>query len=223
MTTDRPSFDEDTEYEYAQGEHPGHRDQTQPRSAADYLRAQLAQMELKGKRTRSGEVLPAPEVRQAIGQAAGALEALEDAAGRAARLQDQLNEKEAELQEARGDTDPDALRLWRARYMADAQQAAEELYAGAQDRARAIVADARTRGEAMLAEASRRASRTLQTSPDGMPARPELPGDRIEAALVRARYLDSVASWLGDQRQGLRADLDEADRALAEARQLSGS
>lgn len=197
-----------------------HRDQTEPRSPADYLRAQLSQIELKARRVRGAEVLPAAEVRQAIGQAAGALEGLEDRALEAAELRERVEELEQELAEVEGASDPEALALWRGRYMAEAQEAAEAVYADSVRRGRLVLDDARRRADARLAEAERRAQRTMAASPGGLPVPPDVPLDRIEAVLVRAQYLDGIRSWLAEQDAQLDEQLDESDRALAEARQL---
>lgn len=196
------------------------RDQTEPRSPADFTRAQLALLETEVRRHRGIEVFPASRVRAALGKAAGALEGLEDRAGLVGQLQHERDQMRAELEEARGNGDPEALALWRGRYMADAQEAAEGVYGQAVERANQLVADARRRAAGIIEEAQRRAARTMNASPDGLPVRPDLPGDGIEAVLVWAQYLDGMRSWLSEQDAELDEALDAQERRLAEARAL---
>lgn len=203
-----------------------HRDQTEPRDPSTYLRAQLEVLERQGRPKRGVEVLPASGVRAMVGQAVGALEALEDRGRQVSELQGEVEELKARLAEAEGGRDERALQLWRAGRMAEVQGAAERLYGDAQTHAQALVTDARRRAEDILTEARRRAAAMAQ-SPDGLPTRPDPLNDRVGDALSRTRYLEALRAWATEKLGAILDELDsvgsEVDEARAIARAAVGS
>jgi cell division septum initiation protein DivIVA len=189
------------------------RDQTAARmGSAEELTREIDALDVRRGRVDSGEV------RALVGRAAGTIEALEGEASRVPELLEEIEELKAQLAQATGVEDERALRLWRASVISQAQQAAEKVYGDARAHADALVADARRRADGVMEEAHRRAAAI--ESPDGLPARPKRMDDRIEDAVVRARYHDAIRSWLGDQDTALQRDLDAIGKDLDEARQL---
>lgn len=190
------------------------RDQTAPRmAAAQLLTSQLNEI----PEDRRGR-MPSGEVRAIVGQAAGTIEALEDVAARVPELLGENELLRAELAEARGADDEQALRLWRAGKMAEVQRAAEQLYASARRHSEGLVSDARAHCAALVAEAEAQ----VQSADPTFPPSPELPEDRIQRAVTVARYVDSVRSWLAEKDAEVDAALDALGSELDEARKLRG-
>jgi hypothetical protein len=191
------------------------RDQTTPREGAAVLLQR--QMDDLAEHERRGR-LPSGEVRAIVGQAAGTIEALEDQASRLPEALQEIEYLTAQLAEAQGGDDAQALRLWRAGKMAEVQAASERTYASARRHAESMVQDARAYCTQLVEEAERRA----QSADPSFPAAPEIPEDRIARAVTRARYLDDVRRWLAEQDQDVDSALDALGAELEEARKLRG-
>lgn len=188
------------------------RDQTAPRmAAAQTLVNQLNEI----PEDRRGR-FPSGQVRAVVGQAAGTIEALEDQAERVPGLLDEIEGLKAQLAHSEGGTDEQALRLWRAGKLAEVQEASERMYASARRHAEEMLTDARNYCAEIVAEAEQRAQSVDPTFP---PA-PELPEDRIARAVVVARYLDSVRSWLREKDAEVDGDLEALRMELEEASRL---
>jgi hypothetical protein len=191
------------------------RDQTTPRMDA----AQLLTRQLDAIPEDRRHRLPSGEVRAIVGQAAGTIEALEDQASQVPDLLNEIEGLRAELAEARGGDDAQALRLWRAGKMAETQAASERMWADARRHAETMVADAQDYCAALVGEAEQR----VQSADPTFPQAPELPEDRIQMAVVIARYVDDVRAWIARKDAELEEHLETLGAELDEARKLRGT